>query len=82
MPLRTFNLAENYHQKYLFKQRADLTAEMSRIYPNNGNFINSTVVARLNGYVGGNGSALKLTREIESLGLNDTGRQALKTLVH
>ncbi len=81
-PLRSFNLAENYHQKYLLKRRSDLTAEMVRIYPLDRNFIDSTAVARLNGYVGGNGSALHLAREIDSLGLSDTGRQALKTLVH
>jgi len=82
VPLQAFTLAENYHQKYLLKQRADLTAEMARIYPLDRDFIDSTAVARLNGYVGGNGSALQLAREIDSLGLRDTGRQALKTLVH
>ncbi|MCP3953620.1 MAG: peptide-methionine (S)-S-oxide reductase [Desulfobacterales bacterium] len=81
-PLRSFTLAENYHQKYLLKQRTDLTAEMVRIYPLDRDFIDSTAVARLNGYVGGNGSALHLAREIDSLGLSDTGRQTLKTLVH
>jgi len=82
VPLRSFNLAENYHQKYLLKQRSDLSVEMTRIYPRNRDFINSTAVARLNGYVGGNGSVRQLALEIDSLGLSDAGRQALKTLVH
>ncbi len=81
VPLRSFNLAENYHQKYLLKRRSDLTAEMSRIYPLDGDFINSTAVARLNGYTGGNGNRLQLAREIDSLGLSDTGRHALEMLV-
>jgi peptide-methionine (S)-S-oxide reductase len=82
VPLRSFNLAENYHQKYLLKRRSDLTAEMSRVYPLNRDFINATAVARLNGYVGGNGSAAQLDREIDSLGLSPAGRHALEMLVH
>lgn len=80
-PLRAFTLAENYHQKYLLKRRSDLTAEMSRIYPRNQGFIASTAVARLNGYVGGNGDAAQLAREIDSLGLSPDGRQTLEMLV-
>ena len=81
VPLRSFNLAENYHQKYLLKQRSDLTAEMARIYPLNRDFIASTAVARLNGYAGGNGSAEQLAREVDRLGLSDTGRQTLEMLI-
>jgi peptide-methionine (S)-S-oxide reductase len=80
-PLRAFNLAENYHQKYLLKQRPDLTADMSRIYPLKRDFIDSTAVARLNGYVGGYGSSDQLAREIDSLGLSDESRHALEMLV-
>jgi methionine-S-sulfoxide reductase len=32
-PLRSFTLAEEYHQKYFLKQQGDLNREMSRIYP-------------------------------------------------
>ncbi len=81
VPLRSFNLAENYHQKYLLKQRSDLSVEMARIYPLNRDFIDSTAVARLNGYAGGNGSAEQLAREVDRLGLSDTGRQALEMLI-
>jgi methionine-S-sulfoxide reductase len=81
VPLRAFNLAENYHQKYLLKRRSDLTAEMSRVYPLDRDFIDSTAVARLNGYVGGNGSPAQLDRDIDSLGLSPAGRQALEMLV-
>jgi peptide-methionine (S)-S-oxide reductase len=52
-PLRTFTMAEDYHQKYIIKQHNDLKAEMSRIYPLHRNFVDSTAVARLNGYTGG-----------------------------
>ncbi len=79
-PLRSFNLAENYHQKYLLKQRPDLTAAMARIYPLNSDFIDSTAVTRLNGYIGGNGSTAQLVREIDSLGLSEAGRRVLENL--
>jgi peptide-methionine (S)-S-oxide reductase len=81
LPLRTFYAAEDYHQKYVLKRRSDLVLEMSRIYPREKDFVDSTAVARLNGYVGGNGSAEQLAREIERLGLSPKGRQILTDLV-
>ena len=81
VPLRAFNLAENYHQKYLLKQRSDLASEMRRMYPRDRDFIDSTAVARLNGYVGRYGSPTQLTREIDRLGLSTKGRQTLEALV-
>jgi methionine-S-sulfoxide reductase len=81
LPLRSFTLAENYHQKYMLKRQSRLTSEMSRIYPRNQDFINSTAVSRLNGYAGGNGSVRQLALEIDSLGLSDNGKRILKGLV-
>jgi hypothetical protein len=81
VPLRSFTLAEDYHQKYLLKRRFDLAREMTRIYPRAQDFINSTAVARLNGYAGHYGSKTQLSREIDSLGLSPTGRQTLLNIV-
>jgi len=80
-PLRSFTLGENYHQKYMLKRQSRLTSEMSRIYPKNQDFINSTAVSRLNGYAGGNGSVKQLALEIDSLGLSENGKRILKGLV-
>jgi len=80
-PLRSFTLAENYHQKYMLKRQSRLTSEMSRIYPKNRDFINSTAVSRLNGYAGGKGSVKQLALEIDSLGLSENGKKILKGLV-
>jgi len=80
-PLRSFTLGENYHQKYMLKRQSRLTSEMSRIYPKSQDFINSTAVARLNGYAGGNGSVKQLALEIDSLGLSDNGKRILKQIV-
>jgi peptide-methionine (S)-S-oxide reductase len=80
-PIRAFTMAEDYHQKYLLKHHGELKTEMSRIYPRHGDFVNSTAVARLNGYAGHNGSTDQLSREIESLGLSAAGEKALGELV-
>lgn len=80
-PLRSFTMAEDYHQKYILKQHDGLKNEMSRIYPRHRDFVNSTAVARLNGYAGGHGSRDQLSREIESLGLSIEGKMALAELV-
>jgi peptide-methionine (S)-S-oxide reductase len=81
VPLRTFTMAEDYHQKYILKQDYELRREMSRIYPLARDFVDSTAVARLNGYAGGYGSIAQLSREIDLLGLSDAGKQALSQTV-
>jgi hypothetical protein len=53
-----------------FKRHGDLKNEMERIYPRHRDFVDSTAVARLNGYAGGHGSMNQLSREIENLGLS------------
>jgi len=80
-PLRSFTMAEDYHQKYILKRHHDLKDEMSRIYPRHRDFVDSTAVARLNGYAGGHGSLDRLSREIESLGLSAKGKKLLTGMV-
>jgi peptide-methionine (S)-S-oxide reductase len=80
-PLGTFYPAEEYHQKYLLKRRADLAGELYRIYPRAQDFVDSTAVSRLNGYAGGNGTPEQLAREIDLLGLSSKGREALGAMV-
>jgi len=81
LPLRSFTLAEDYHQKYILKGHKDLNKEMERIYPRHEDFVSSTAVTRLNGYAGGYGSKHQLSREIDSLGLNAGAREALTEMV-
>lgn len=80
-PLRTFTMAEDYHQKYIIKQNYDLHADMSRIYPLHRDFVDSTAVARLNGYASGHGDKDQLAREIDRLGLSDAGKSALREML-
>ncbi|SHH64763.1 peptide-methionine (S)-S-oxide reductase [Desulfofustis glycolicus DSM 9705] len=74
-------MAEEYHQKYLLKGHGVLFKEMKRIYPLHQDMVDSTAAARLNGYVGGHGDEDQLSREIETLGLNDGGKETLVELV-
>lgn len=79
--LRSFTMAEDYHQKYILKRHYDLKNEMSRIYPRHQDFVDSTAVARLNGYAGGHGTKDQLSREIEGLGLSAEGKKVLTEVV-
>ena len=80
-PLRSFTMAEDYHQKYLLKGHVDLKNEMLRYYPNHRDLVDSTAAARLNGYAGGHGRNDQLIREVESLGLRPGGESALRELI-
>jgi peptide-methionine (S)-S-oxide reductase len=81
VPLAKFYLAETYHQKYRLQQVAALVSEYRAIYPQDDEFINSTAIARVNGYIGGYGTLAALQAEIQDLGLSQTGQQTLLDLV-
>lgn len=72
-----FYLAEDYHQKYMLSHSVELLDEFRAIYPNHRDLVNSTAVARVNGYVSGYGDITELQRELDSLGLSPKGRQRL-----
>ena len=81
VPIRSFTLAEEYHQKYTLKHNKGLKKEIMHIYPEHQDLVDSTAAARLNGYVGGYGSKDQLSEEIESLGLSDEAAKVLGNLV-
>ena len=54
---------------------------MTRAYPRHRDLVDSTAAARLNGYVGGHGSREQLLKEIDDLGLSESGRETLEDLV-
>lgn len=66
-PLERFYLAEDYHQKYHLRRHADLMAAFADYTPRA--FVDSTVAARLNGYVAGRGTLAQLRDEIDGFGL-------------
>lgn len=81
VPLRSFTMAEDYHQKYFLKGHDSLEKELIHMYPRHQDFVNSTAAARINGYVGGYGNKAQLSREIERFGLSIEGKKTLTELV-
>ena len=78
IPFSEFYLAEDYHQKYYLQQKPDLFNEFAAIYPEIGQLILSTAVARVNGYIGGYGSFESLQKQINSFGLSPIGNEKLQ----
>ena len=72
-----FYLAENYHQKYVLRQRDTIMADFERMYPDDNDFIDSTAAARVNGYVAGLGTLDSLQKELDSFGLTESAEEAL-----
>jgi methionine-S-sulfoxide reductase len=73
--------AEDYHQKYSLRRHGDLLRELTAVYPKADDLTDSTVAARLNGFMGGNGTAETLCEEIDDYGLSPQGREKLLVYV-
>jgi peptide-methionine (S)-S-oxide reductase len=80
IPFTEFWLAEDYHQKYRLRQNRDLMEEFTVIYPDLNDFVNSSAAARVNGYLGGNGTLAQFEAEIDELGLSAEARQYLEEI--
>ena len=80
LPFTGFTVAEDYHQKYYLRRERDLMREFERIYPAAGDFVDSTAAARVNGYLGGNGTSENLDAHLDRLGLSLEGQQTLVEL--
>ena len=63
----TFFPAEDYHQKFYLRQNKDLEREFRKKYPAEVDFVASTLAARLNGRLGGNGTAAQFEKAMEEL---------------
>jgi methionine-S-sulfoxide reductase len=66
-PASRFYRAEDYHQKYYLRQRPELIRELKAIYPSNEDFQDSTVAARLNGYLAVKGPREAIQAELVNL---------------
>jgi peptide-methionine (S)-S-oxide reductase len=63
-----FHAAEDYHQKYYLRHDATLFAELADYTPRE--LVESTVAARLNGYIAGRGTLAQLHDELPQFGLS------------
>lgn len=80
VPYTEFWIAEDYHQKHRLRAAKDLMAEFQAIYPDADNFVNSTAAARVNGYLGSNGTLEQLEEEIDGLGLSRDAQERLREI--
>jgi hypothetical protein len=67
---KEFTLAEDYHQKYSLRN-SHIMKEMKALYPKDADFVNSTVAARINGYLAGNCKMDALKEELKNLDLSE-----------
>jgi peptide-methionine (S)-S-oxide reductase len=81
LPASGFYLAETYHQKYALRGRSELMKEYEAIYPSFRDFLASTAVTHVNGYVAGYGTCDTLREELDVLGLSPSGRKRLEDIV-
>jgi methionine-S-sulfoxide reductase len=79
-PLRTFTLAEDYHQKYHLQENKVFKAHFRELYPQTSDFVNSTAAARVNGFVDKQGKNADFERDIDSLGLPPEARKQLEEI--
>jgi len=80
-PLQTFTPAEDYHQKYDLRRHKVLLQAYQELYPELEDFVNSTAVTRINGYVASHGSAEQARTELELFGLSDEALDALRRVI-
>jgi methionine-S-sulfoxide reductase len=81
VPFSEFFLAEDYHQKYYLRQVGELMRELRGRYPLEEDFNNSTVAARLNGYIGGFGTENQLEEELDGFALSEQAEKYLRERV-
>jgi methionine-S-sulfoxide reductase len=81
LPFTAFYRAEDYHQKYRLRRERHLLQEFERIYPADGDLVDSTAAARVNGYLGGHGMAGDLKIDLNRLGLSAEGGRYLLRIV-
>lgn len=74
-----FHLAEDYHQKYYLRHDTVLARELASYTPRE--LVDSTIAARLNGYVAGRGSLAQLRTELATFGLSPAASAHLEKLV-
>ena len=81
LPYGRFYAAEDYHQKYYLRGHRQILRQFQQHYPQAADLMNSTAAARVNGYIGGHGTAAAYKADIDRLGLSAAAREELEELV-
>ena len=81
LPVGEFYSAEAYHHKYMLRRDRLLAQEFNEMYPELEDFVDSTAVARVNGYVAGYGTPQGLKSELAGLGLSPEAGGRLMRMV-
>jgi peptide methionine sulfoxide reductase MsrA len=76
-----FTKAEDYHQKYYLRINSSLMSQYEGRFPDENAFTDSTAVARVNGYIGGNGTTEQLEKEKPELGISEEAADALRGIL-
>ncbi|MFL2104637.1 peptide-methionine (S)-S-oxide reductase MsrA [Desemzia sp. FAM 23991] len=77
---QTFNhfyTAENHHQKYFLRRFKGATEVIKNLFPDESSFIQSTIAARLNGFVRERGKLPDIKEEITHWGLSEANTKLL-----
>ena len=74
----TFTVAEERHQKYYLKRYPKVLEQLQDLYPTPESLVNSTVAARLNGFVKGFGTFSSLLTEIDAWSIEEENKKILK----
>jgi len=78
LPAKRFYDAEDYHQKYLLRQQPTLLRSLGL---NSVELLNSSVAARLNGYVGGYGALKDFEAEVDELKISEAQADMVRKII-
>ena len=81
LPYTHFYRAEDHHQKYFMKRYPKALEAVSNLFPTYTDYIDSTIAARLNGFVREYGLLSDIKKELEFWGLNDSEKHTLQKLL-
>ncbi|QDP39852.1 peptide-methionine (S)-S-oxide reductase MsrA [Radiobacillus deserti] len=79
---QVFYRAEDHHQKYNLKRFKKATEIIRELFPVEEDFVQSTIVARLNGFVKEHGKMSEIKQEIEQWNLSDEKKRELLLLLN
>lgn len=80
-PYTAFYRAENRHQKYFLKRFPKAMDSLLPLFPNDTAFVDSTIAARLNGFVREFGTLKDIKSEIPYWGLHSDSERTLNELL-